>query len=1062
MPTKLSELCNRIIEACWLAVLIVTPLFFNSFSYRSFEPDKAVMLRSLALLVVLAWLIKGIEYATTNRLNYREILNLPFSLFASIRRWNARQALLIIPVFLLIHQAIASTFSIAPNLSLLGSYHRLQGLYTTAAYLVFFFSLVALLRSREQLERIITTILMVSYPVALYGIIQYLGLDPATWESAGRSPVRSTLGNEIFIAAFLIMVVPLTLYRLIATGQCALKDDSTLAKSLLVLTCIVSLIALSVGWLKTVEAGTLASITILVFFSAVALLRKRRVFPLLLCGTYLILLATQLLCVFLSESRGPFIGLVTGVIFFGLALSIIHQKRGTGLVILGSALAFIILVVSISLPGSPFGFIRDMPVLGRLTGIFESTGSVHVRILIWNGIAKLMEADLFRTLIGYGPETMSLVFPPYSHPDLGTVVHTGAIADRAHNETFDIVLSSGLIGLWLYYMLIISALYLGQKWTGIIGTCKQRNIYFFFCLGSAISTTILTYIIDHSWRFLGLSLPLGILVGLLLYVSYLILFQLRRQDTAKNTTWSSERILIIALLSGILAHFVEIHVGIAIITTYTYFWTFIAMLAVALKFNSNLSRNYKNASVEAYSDRQAVISPTSRPSTTRNTLNLSSIVTASILAGLILATIDFNFPFPNFGQAQHQGIIWLYLLTFTILGIVIFSLNNSKARQNCDLRAWIRNVGIYGSICSASLLTLSLAKISHSYLRPNIDPTLYAYFSTLLLAILFITLSLQSKPHLTTQTRGILKHLLYITLTVCTLILLNTTNLAVIQADILFKKGWFSYHQKGRYDQALILYNQALELTPNEDFYHIFLGKAFFEKGQKIQNTTEKEQLFSQSEDALLKAHRTSPTNPEHLLNLARLQQIWAMEMLDNSDRVERLRKARIYYRLTTEYAPNKIQAWNELGIVHTLLHEYNLAAEIFQHSLSLNKKFFQSHLLLGELYRTQKKWDEAAKAYEQAVANKPNSIEAHLVLGFTYAQAGRLLDAIRENEISLTLSPRNLHGHRNLILLHWQMGNCDQALIHAANARNLLPKEQDIRDLELQLQQTCDIFKWP
>jgi hypothetical protein len=38
--TKLSRFCDGIMEAAWLAALIVVPLFFDVYSSRIFEPDK--------------------------------------------------------------------------------------------------------------------------------------------------------------------------------------------------------------------------------------------------------------------------------------------------------------------------------------------------------------------------------------------------------------------------------------------------------------------------------------------------------------------------------------------------------------------------------------------------------------------------------------------------------------------------------------------------------------------------------------------------------------------------------------------------------------------------------------------------------------------------------------------------------------------------------------------------------------------------------------------------------------------------------------------------------------
>src|SRR3990172_9459807 len=61
MPTKLSRICTGIIEAAWLAVVILVPVFFNIYSSRIFEPDKITLLRSLALLILGAWIVKLVD-----------------------------------------------------------------------------------------------------------------------------------------------------------------------------------------------------------------------------------------------------------------------------------------------------------------------------------------------------------------------------------------------------------------------------------------------------------------------------------------------------------------------------------------------------------------------------------------------------------------------------------------------------------------------------------------------------------------------------------------------------------------------------------------------------------------------------------------------------------------------------------------------------------------------------------------------------------------------------------------------------------------------------------------
>ncbi len=61
MQTKLSRICDAIIEAGWLFALVVAPLFFNTWSSRVFEPDKIHLVRSIAFLMAAAWLVQLIE-----------------------------------------------------------------------------------------------------------------------------------------------------------------------------------------------------------------------------------------------------------------------------------------------------------------------------------------------------------------------------------------------------------------------------------------------------------------------------------------------------------------------------------------------------------------------------------------------------------------------------------------------------------------------------------------------------------------------------------------------------------------------------------------------------------------------------------------------------------------------------------------------------------------------------------------------------------------------------------------------------------------------------------------
>ncbi len=120
----------------WLAAIVVVPLFFNIYSSRVFEPDKLTTLRSIAIMMALAWLVKWFE-ERGNPLRDQKLT------------W--RTPLVIPTLILVVIYMISSALSVAPRTSLLGSYQRLQGTYTTFSYIVVFFMILQGMRTRAQI-----------------------------------------------------------------------------------------------------------------------------------------------------------------------------------------------------------------------------------------------------------------------------------------------------------------------------------------------------------------------------------------------------------------------------------------------------------------------------------------------------------------------------------------------------------------------------------------------------------------------------------------------------------------------------------------------------------------------------------------------------------------------------------------------------------------------------------------------------------------------------------------------------------------------------------------------
>ncbi|MCX6905593.1 MAG: hypothetical protein NTW03_19365, partial [Verrucomicrobia bacterium] len=111
----------------------------------------------------------------------------------------------------------ATCLSVNREASLWGS-DFLQGTVTFFSYLVLFATVAACLRRPEQIERLVTTAVLASLPVALYAIMQRRGYDPISF-SDSTVRVISMSGNPNYLAAYLIMIFPLGVGRMIRLAR---------------------------------------------------------------------------------------------------------------------------------------------------------------------------------------------------------------------------------------------------------------------------------------------------------------------------------------------------------------------------------------------------------------------------------------------------------------------------------------------------------------------------------------------------------------------------------------------------------------------------------------------------------------------------------------------------------------------------------------------------------------------------------------------------------------------------------------------------------------------------
>ncbi len=641
MQTKLSLFCEKVIEAGWLAALILVPVFFNIYSARTFEPDKLTLMRSIALVMALAWLIKvaetGIGRAESSGSGHAADAASSLKKRQGIRR--LLDAPLFLPTSLLVLAYVISTiFSISPTVALWGSYQRLQGTYTALSYIVIFALMATHLRTKAQVDRLVTTVILTSLPVGLYGIIQHYGLDPLPWAGNVQSRVASNLGNAIFVASYLIMAIPLTLARLLNSMAAILNEEEaswghTVLAAVYIFILAVELITVLFSRSRGPLLGLLAGIFFFVFLGLLSLYRRRETTDSITLGDGLrSLLETAaplgfggVLGVVVFKLAGPIpvgqtsldlwplvaAGFLLGVVVNALLVALraaIH--RGWSRLWLNWVLLAVFMagfLVSLNLPSSPFLSLQSLPTVGRLTQLFQpGEGSGRVRVLIWEGVLKLIAPhdplgipgefsdryNAVRPLIGYGPESMFNAFAKVYPPELAHVEKRGSSADRSHNETFDSLATMGILGFVAYYFLMFSLFYYLLKAVGWIPNSAARRRLLALLAVGGVSGVVIPRLITGNFVFSGLGLPAGLLFMMFVYLIWQALVgaaefgQGDGRETAAQSVSSGETLLLLGIFTAVVAHFVEVHFVFSIAATYLYFWAYAGVVVARTRWAS--------------------------------------------------------------------------------------------------------------------------------------------------------------------------------------------------------------------------------------------------------------------------------------------------------------------------------------------------------------------------------------------------------------------------------------------------------------------------------------------
>ncbi len=417
------SICEKIIRLAYGALFIVTPLLVCPWTHELFEFPKMLFVYALTIIIFSAFLVK--------------IIN---------TKYQIRNTILGNPVFVPIFvyfatYCISAVFSIHPYTSVFGYYGRFHGgLLSLIAYIALFyifileFSKAVILRkassadeespatsgnlimrffsrlfdkskrlpqSDAQYKSLLTfcyLLLCTGFLVSLYGILQHFGIDNHFWVQDSSARVFSTLGQPNWLAAWLVMLLPLSWVFYLSSKKAWLT---------------------AVGW--WLSAGFFASFWFTYSLSG-------------LLGV--------------AAALVVFVALIPKKLFF-------KNKVKSFLLIAGY------LLVVTAFPGLITRRVQELKkqvnVTPQVYAAQSSRGSgdtLEIRLIVWRGALEVWQSSFKNMLIGTGPETFAYAFLPHRPRELNQTSEWDFLYNKAHNEYIDILLEHGLLGFVAYVGLI--------------------------------------------------------------------------------------------------------------------------------------------------------------------------------------------------------------------------------------------------------------------------------------------------------------------------------------------------------------------------------------------------------------------------------------------------------------------------------------------------------------------------------------------------------------------------------------------------------------------------------
>src|SRR6266567_608147 len=212
----------------------------------------------------------------------------------------------------------------------------------------------------------------------------------------------------------------------------------------------------------------------------------------------------------------------------------------------------------------------------------------------------------------------------------------------------------------------------------------------------------------------------------------------------------------------------------------------------------------------------------------------------------------------------------------------------------------------------------------------------------------------------------------------------QTYSAGAIQHLVTLKIAGDTYLNTKRYQEALLAFEQAIQLDPNDAVICNGKGLALSKLNRYREALTAYEQSI-----------RLNPNNADTYLNKG-----------DALDELERYEEALVAYKRAIRLDPNNADAYFNKGNVLDELERYEEALAAYEQAIRLDPDNADAHNSKGNVLDELERCEEALAAFEQAIRLDPDDAIVHYNKGNILSELGRYEKALAAYELALRLDP--------------------------------------------------------